>query len=69
MEAQPVRETGRHLCPFCDEELMAANFPYCRVCGITVFYCPNCRRPVPREELVCPQCSADLRAEASSMDG
>ena len=52
-----------HFCPYCDEEIMAADFPYCRACGITIFYCPNCRKPLLRENRVCPHCGAEIKGE------
>ena len=48
-------------CPYCDEEMTEANLPYCQACGITVFYCPKCRKPFPRENKVCPHCGAEIR--------
>ena len=57
------KEKKKHLfCPYCDEELMAADFPYCQACGLTIFYCPRCRKPVPRENRVCPYCGAEIRS-------
>jgi RNA polymerase subunit RPABC4/transcription elongation factor Spt4 len=59
--------TGRkkkkeHLCcPYCDVEIMEANFPYCQACQVTVFYCLRCRKPLPRENRVCPHCGAEIK--------
>jgi predicted amidophosphoribosyltransferase len=49
-------------CPYCDEELMKGS-PYCQACGVTIFYCPKCRRLVPRNKRVCPHCGAEIKAE------
>ena len=39
----------RHIfCPYCDQEVMEADFPYCQACQVTIFYCPKCRKPLPR---------------------
>lgn len=48
-------------CPCCDEEITGASLPYCRACGITIFYCPGCRKPVPRDKKVCPHCGAEIK--------
>ena len=48
-------------CPYCDEELMSAASPFCQVCKATIFYCPECRRPLPRDNKLCPHCGAELR--------
>ncbi|MDH4300413.1 MAG: zinc-ribbon domain-containing protein [Dehalococcoidia bacterium] len=47
-------------CPYCEVEIMEADFPYCRACQVTVFYCPKCRKPLPREKRVCPHCGAKI---------
>jgi predicted amidophosphoribosyltransferase len=54
-----------HFCPYCDEEIAEASFPYCEACGITIFYCPKCRKPVPRDKKICPYCGADIREQAT----
>ena len=28
-------------CPYCDAEMARAALPWCQVCGVEVFYCPN----------------------------
>ncbi len=48
-------------CPYCDEEIAEAAFPYCEACAIEIFCCPECQQPVPRDEQVCPNCGADIR--------
>ena len=56
------KEEKKHLfCPYCDEEVMAADSPYCQACGVTIFYCPKCRKPLPRESRVCPRCGAEIK--------
>jgi len=57
--SEPVKEA--HYCPYCDEEMAEAAFPYCQVCKVSVFYCPQCRRPLPRTSRSCPYCGADIR--------
>ena len=52
-------------CPYCDVEITEVNLSLCRACGVTIFYCPKCRKPLPRENRVCPHCGADIREEAA----
>ena len=60
-ECKPEKE--RHFCPYCDDEIAEAAFPYCQVCQITLFYCPECREPLPREDKLCPHCGAEIKGE------
>lgn len=53
-----------HSCPYCDEEIAAAAFPYCIACGVKILRCPRCQLPVPRDSEKCPHCGADIRKEA-----
>jgi predicted amidophosphoribosyltransferase len=50
-----------HSCPFCDEAIAEAAFPYCEACGLKVLRCPKCQLPVPRDKEKCPHCGADLK--------
>jgi len=52
-------------CPYCDAEIAEALFPYCQACKITIFYCPACRKPVPKGKEVCPNCGTNIRAKAA----
>ncbi len=54
-------ERERHICPYCDKEIAEASFPFCQACQTTVFYCPQCRKPVPRDNKTCPHCGAELK--------
>ena len=60
---EPERKEKRLFCPYCDEEIMEADLPYCQVCGVTVLYCPKCRKPVPRDKNICPHCGAEIKGE------
>ena len=53
----------RFFCPYCDQEIAEASFPYCQVCKVPVFYCPECRKPLPRDNKICPHCGAEIKAE------
>jgi predicted amidophosphoribosyltransferase len=48
-------------CPYCDEELMNSQLPYCQACKVALFYCPGCKKPVPRREKICPNCGAKIK--------
>jgi predicted amidophosphoribosyltransferase len=52
-------------CPYCDEEIAEAAFPYCEACGLKVLRCPKCGMSVPRDKETCPNCGADIRKEAA----
>ncbi len=63
MEAECEAGKERLFCPYCDEEIAEASFPYCQVCKVTVFYCPECRKPLPRDNKICPHCGVEIKAE------
>jgi RNA polymerase subunit RPABC4/transcription elongation factor Spt4 len=48
-------------CPYCEDEIMSAELPFCQSCNVTMFYCPQCRKPVPRDKKTCPHCGAEIR--------
>ena len=54
-------EKRRCLCPYCDQEILEADLPYCQACQVTIFYCPECREPLPRDIRVCPNCGAEIK--------
>ena len=55
-----VREE-RCICPYCDEQVVAANFPFRRACGIVFYYCLKCQLTVlDREATNCPKCGEPL---------
>ena len=58
---QKTPEEKSYSCPYCDEEISGTSIPYCHACGVTVFYCPQCRKPLPRDEKVCPHCGAEIK--------
>ncbi len=54
---------GHVFCPYCDEEIMEADSPFCQACKLTMLFCPKCRKPVPRDSDVCPQCGAEIKGK------
>jgi len=63
METDGKAEKKNLFCPYCDEEIAETSFPYCHACELTVFYCPKCRKAVPRDNRVCPYCGAEIKGE------
>ena len=61
MAAESEREKERCFCPFCEEEIKAADFPWCRACGVIIVYCPKCQEPVSQDKRVCPHCGAEIK--------
>ena len=57
---EPKEKERRCLCPYCEEEILTAVFPYCQPCGMTLRYCIKCHIVVVREATVCPQCGGEL---------
>lgn len=49
-------------CPYCDQETIEAGSSYCGACGVTIFYCPKCRKPLPRESKECPHCGTRIKS-------
>ncbi|MFC2031871.1 zinc ribbon domain-containing protein [Chloroflexota bacterium] len=61
MGAESKSEKEHRFCPYCDEEIAKTLFPYCQACKITIFYCPQCQKPISRENKVCPNCGAEIK--------
>ena len=57
-------KSEKRFCPFCDEEIAEAAFPYCEACGLNALRCPKCGLTMPRESVKCPHCGADIRSAA-----
>ena len=48
-------------CPYCDAELTSTDLPLCQACKVSIFYCSECKKPVPRENRVCIYCGAEIK--------
>ncbi|MFH1382767.1 MAG: zinc-ribbon domain-containing protein [Chloroflexota bacterium] len=48
-------------CPYCDEEMLQADLPYCKPCSMTILYCPECHKPVARNSKKCSHCGATIQ--------
>ena len=57
--SEQPKESGC-FCPYCEEEILMAGFPYCQPCSVTLCYCVRCQIVVVREATVCPQCGGEL---------
>ncbi len=57
---EPKEKERRRFCPYCEGEILIAEFPYCQPCGVTLRYCVRCQISVVREAEVCPQCGGEL---------
>ncbi len=65
---EPKETKERRFCPYCDEEMLKSDLPYCQLCGVSVFYCPGCHKPVSRENRVCPHCGGEIRGESAEVE-
>ncbi len=58
---EPKDKEEHPCCPYCDEEIMEADVPYCQACRVALFYCPQCHKPVSLDSKVCPHCGAEIK--------
>ena len=57
-----LEEKEEHsFCPYCGEELTKTSPTHCQACKEALLYCPKCRKPIARENKVCPYCGADTK--------
>ncbi len=54
-------EKKRLSCPYCDKDVAELQYPYCDACGVEVFFCPECQKPLPRGSKNCPSCGAEVK--------
>ena len=47
------------LCPYCDAEMTEEDVPCCQGCNVEIVYCPQCRKPLARDTMVCSHCGAE----------
>lgn len=59
-ERKKVEPERRH-CPYCDEEIAEASFPYCHACEVTILHCPKCGKAVSRDSKKCSNCGAEIK--------
>ncbi len=61
MGAERKVEKVQHSCPYCDEEIGEATFPYCQACEVKLIPCPKCKKPVKQDVKKCPYCGAKIK--------
>ena len=62
--AENTTREHRH-CPYCDDDIAEAAFPYCEACGLQVLTCPKCGISVARDSERCPGCGANIKEAAN----
>ncbi|MFC1944508.1 hypothetical protein ACFLX5_03320 [Chloroflexota bacterium] len=60
MSQHPEAKERKHFCPYCEENLLMVELPYCHPCGVTLRYCLRCQLAVPKDAEACPQCDGGL---------
>lgn len=64
MACRDEKDKNKIRCPYCDAEVMAASFPFCQACKVTLSYCPECHKPVSRDIRTCPHCGATIKCQS-----
>ena len=49
-------------CPYCEQEIADAEYPYCQACKATLTFCPQCHKPVSPDAKTCPHCGAEIKS-------
>ena len=60
MKKELREKDQRPSCPYCEEEIISAKYPFCKPCEVSLRYCTKCQIAVAREETICPQCGGEL---------
>lgn len=61
MESERRTDKDQHSCPYCNADMAEACFPFCKACGVAIFYCSKCGNPMSRDSKVCPHCRAKVK--------
>ena len=48
-------------CPYCDNEISSAGYPFCNSCGQQLQFCPHCGEATPRGAERCRYCGQPLK--------
>ena len=52
----------RCFCPYCEEELIAAESPLCQLCKVTFYRCSACHVVLlDKKATICPECGAPIK--------
>jgi hypothetical protein len=46
-------------CPYCEGPI-EMQYPFCQVCQVDLVLCPECQKPVGKDEEACPHCGAKI---------
>ena len=49
-------------CPYCDEAIVDESLPYCQACKAELKICPECGKPMAKDEKTCQSCGAKLKS-------
>lgn len=61
MKKEKKAKEEKIVCPYCEEELFVAEFPYCQPCQIVFYSCVKCGITVlDKEATKCPKCGEPL---------
>ena len=61
MKDENKTKKERCVCPYCDEELIAAYAEFCQTCGVVFRHCLRCEITIlDRETTHCPNCGEPL---------
>ncbi|MDP2719025.1 MAG: hypothetical protein Q8P44_04225 [Dehalococcoidia bacterium] len=53
-------EVKECLCPYCEEETIDADLPFCQACKALMSYCYNCEIVAEKGLQTCPRCGEPL---------
>ena len=48
-------------CPYCEEALVDKSLPYCQSCKATLAFCPECGKPMAKDDKICQSCGAKIK--------
>jgi len=49
-------------CPYCEEEIKDESLPYCQACKAALTLCPECGKPMAKDEKTCQSCGAKIKS-------
>jgi len=58
---QPAKREGNCYCPYCEEELILVNAPFCTACRLAIVRCTTCLTVLKDEDAkTCHKCGTPL---------